>query len=1081
MMSRITARAGVFAVVALAALTACSGSNNPPPTSGDTVTPVTVSSITVSAQPSLAKGTSAALTAKAIYSDNSVKDVTDEATWASSNAAIVAIIENRSTSAYDCKAKGLAIGAATVSASFEGKTGSAAVSVTPAVLIQGGLAITPSGEVSLHKGNTLPLALTGIFTDDSHQDVTAEATWSTGNGAVAAIAGGQLRATGVGSTTITAVFSGQQAEAAVTVGAPELTGIAIDQAPFQIVQDLTRDLSVTGHYGDGTTNIVTAQSLWSSDNEGVAEISASGLLTARAAGSANITAKVGAFEKSVTVTVVARTLKAIEIEAEHAPFAQLAQGLQAQLRAIAKYDSGHTADVTAQAAWTSQNSRATVSAGLVTASKEATGSAHIDATFGGFTAFLEFEVSDAVPMSVKIDPAGFTIPAGLEKPLSAEATFSDDGKDDVTSQVTWSTADAAICAVSNADGSHGLFKALKAGTCTVKAVIGGASGTATINVSNAALTKLTVTPLEPRRLPIGLSQQFKAEGTYSDDTTQDITKQVVWTSSNDAAASVSNKLEARGLASGIGIGPAFIKAEDPETHMGNSVLLWVDDAVMVKIDISCSRASLPKGLTAQCKAMGTYSLPAMPVQDVTEIVTWSSSDPEIASIRNSDPCGQVGWVKLGTAKITAKDPKTGIVSNEAGIATVDAVLQEIEVVQGWVFERVLHTTMSQVPPNYPVEFKAYGYYSDDPKKDVEITDAASWSVPAGSDCAISANFARGTRPAVSCVVTATKDGISHTATLKILDVVLNAIEVEPTPAKLANGTTRDFQAWGLYNIRDPLFSLGRILPYQFELSNLVTWSTHDVAGVGIADVSNAAGSQGQVLAKNLGRATVQAIEPLSLISGQADLQVTDAILKEISITPEVAEIHLGETQLFKVEATFTDGSKQEVTDSAACHLDSEESFAVDGGCAFVGRFEGTWTVTGNYRGQTDTAKFTVSAAQLLEIEVQLCDRSQVEGTRPVFSNCRQTNSAQVMVGQNTVFRAFGRFTDTGTLHGGFWEDITPFVAWDSSARDVAHVSNDLEDIGSATGLAVGGSTITAIDPARLIYDSLVLTVVPALP
>ncbi|HEY6807276.1 MAG TPA: hypothetical protein VI160_00710, partial [Gemmatimonadales bacterium] len=90
-MSRTTARTGVLsAVVALALFTACNGSNkvSPPPVSPDTgtpATPVTVSAITVSAQPSLAKGTSAALTAKAIYTDSSVQDVTDEATWASSD------------------------------------------------------------------------------------------------------------------------------------------------------------------------------------------------------------------------------------------------------------------------------------------------------------------------------------------------------------------------------------------------------------------------------------------------------------------------------------------------------------------------------------------------------------------------------------------------------------------------------------------------------------------------------------------------------------------------------------------------------------------------------------------------------------------------------------------------------------------------------------------------------------------------------------------------------------------------------------------------------------------------------------
>jgi hypothetical protein len=1096
MMSRMTLRSGLALTAVLALITACGGSSTPP-ASSNTAPTVTVASVTVSAsQASLAKGTSAALTAKAVYSDNSVKDVTDEATWASSDAAIVAIIENHTASAYDCKAKGAAVGSAAVSATFGDKTGSVNISVTREVLVANGLAITPAGSVSLHKGNELRLALpgvtddsrvtlTGIFTDDSHQNVTADAQWSTADAKVAGIADGKLKATGVGSTTITAAFGGQSVAATVNVAAPELDDLFIDQAPFEMLQDRTGSLSATGHYGDGTTNVVTAQTQWSSDHPEIVSVDDHGAIEAKAPGTANITATLAGFSKVVRITVVARTLTAIEIEAEKAPLTRVAQGLQAQLRAIAKYDSGHTDNVTALAVWTSENSRAAVSAtGLVTASKVATGGAHIDAMFGGFTAFIEFEVTDAVPMSVVIAPAGFTIPAGLEKPLTAEATFSDDSKDDVTTQVTWSTADASICSVSNADGSHGLFKALKPGTCTVTAIVGDAKGTATINVSNAALTQLTVTPLKPDGLPMGLSLQFTATGTYSDGSHQDITKQVVWTSSEDAVASISNKAEVKGLASGIGLGETFIRAEDPETHMWNGVALPVTNAVIVKLEITCSRDSLPKGLTAQCKATGTYSLPAMPVQDVTELVTWTSSAPLIASIRNSDPNGEVAWVSLGTTNITAKDPQTGRVSNEVAIKTVDAVLQKLEVEQTPVFER-MRGKMLKAPPNFPVEFKAYGFYSDAPDKDVEITDSAAWSVPAGSDCTILANIARGTKPGASCDVTATKDGLTAHATLNILDVVLNLIEVEPTPAKLPNGRSIDFQAWGVYNLRDPLFggTLGIPLPYLFDLTKLVTWSTHDVEGTSIADASNVAGSEGRVIARNVGRATVQAIETDSQISGQADLQVTDAVMTGIAITPKTAEIHRGEWQQFEVIASFSDGTSKTVTnDGATCHQGSEDSFvSAEGNCRFLGASEGTSTITANLGRFSDTATLKVSAAQLLAIEVQLCDRIPDVKAVPRYFNCRAAESAQVMVGQNTVFRALGKFTDTDTLHEGQWEDITPFVAWDSSARNIAHVSNDLSDKGSATGLAVGESAITAIDPKSLVHDSLVLTVVPALP
>lgn len=56
--------------------------------------------------------------------------------------------------------------------------------------------------------------------------------------------------------------------------------------------------------------------------------------------------------------------------------------------------------------------------------------------------------------------------------------------------------------------------------------------------SNITLTSITVTPANPY-VVVGATQQFAATGTYSDNSTQDITSSVAWSSSNTGTATIN--------------------------------------------------------------------------------------------------------------------------------------------------------------------------------------------------------------------------------------------------------------------------------------------------------------------------------------------------------------------------------------------------------------------------------------------------------------------------------------------------------------------------------------------------------------
>ena len=70
------------------------------------------------------------------------------------------------------------------------------------------------------------------------------------------------------------------------------------------------------------------------------------------------------------------------------------------------------------------------------------------------------------------------------------------------------------------------------------------------------MASLAITPTAPANVALGGTQQYKATGRFSDLTTQDLTNQVTWSSSEPGVAVV----DGFGAASITGLGTATVKA-----------------------------------------------------------------------------------------------------------------------------------------------------------------------------------------------------------------------------------------------------------------------------------------------------------------------------------------------------------------------------------------------------------------------------------------------------------------------------------------------------------------------------------------
>jgi uncharacterized protein YjdB len=289
-------------------------------------------------------------------------------TWASTNPGVATVSSIGLV-------RGVAAGAATVTASSEGQTGAAAITV--AVVPVATVAVSPPS-ASVTVG--LTVQLTATPKDANGNPLSGRTvTWATSNAAVATVSGtGLVSGVAVGSATLTATSEGINGTATVTVSAVPVSSVTVTPASASAVAGLTVQLTATPKDANGnplTGRVVT----WATSSAAVATVNGSGLVTAKAAGSATITATSEGKSGTATVTVTAVPVASVTVSPVSP---SVVVGQTVQLTATPKDANGNPLTGRVVTWATSDAAVATVSgSGLVTG--KAAGSATITATSEG--------------------------------------------------------------------------------------------------------------------------------------------------------------------------------------------------------------------------------------------------------------------------------------------------------------------------------------------------------------------------------------------------------------------------------------------------------------------------------------------------------------------------------------------------------------------------------------------------------------------------------------------------------------------------------------------------------------------------
>jgi hypothetical protein len=318
-------------------------------------------------------------------------------------------------------------------------------------------------------------------------------------------------------------------------------------------------------------------------------------------------------------------------------------------------------------------------------------------------------------------------------------------------------------------------------------------------------------------------------------------------------------------------------------------------------------------------------------RDISDQVVWSSNSPAVAEFITAVSPNRVSGNVPGSATLSAT---VGGLSATYPLTVSATTIKTI----------TLSTVNSSVSSGFTSQFAAVGTFLDNTTQD--LTFDATWSADTSgfasvSNDPVSKGLAKGLAVG-SATIKATFDGVDGTSQLTVTQAILQSITVTPTNSSVAGiSKAVNFTATGTYS--------------DGTTADVTGTSTWDSSLKNIATITSSGG-----VATTVAAGTTSISATLNGVSGKTDLTVTALVL---TLTPSSQNLTLGAKINFKLTATSTGGTTQDVTTSSewtssATTVATVGNTATDKGL-LTGVSFGSCTITATYNGQAVTAVVAV--------------------------------------------------------------------------------------------------------------------------
>jgi uncharacterized protein YjdB len=903
------------------------------------------------------------------------------------------------------------------------------LTVTPPTLTE--LRVTPVIPFVI-AGQTQQFSAEGSFTDGVTQTMTKEVTWSSSDPASVTISSNGL-ATAVGkemaqpvAVKITAASGNMAGTAKLTITPPELVSIRVMPDRAQMVAGRAQLFTAEGSFTDGVTRPLTANVIWSSSDEAVVDVDLeSGFVTAKASGTATLTARSGKISGLGKLTVIAAELTEI-IVTPKIPF--VAVGRTQQFSAEGTFTDGTTRPLTKGIKWNSSDTSAVKISndGLATAVAKEVGSPiaiKVTAILGTVSGTAKLTVTPPELMEIRVTPATPSLAAGQTQVFTAEGIFTDGARRPIGSQVQWEMSDPVAVTIDSSGRATAVAKGVTGPfTVTVAAVSEKVRGTAALTITPPELTAIRITPDKPSVIA-GRTQSFTAEGAFTDGVNRPLTKEVAWSSSNNAMATVGLDGLATAVAKKV-VSPMEVEIAASSGKLRGTTRLVITPPELTAIRVHPDKPSVVAGRNQPFSAEGTFSDGT--TRSLTSGVAWVSSNTSVATIDSKS--GLVSTLAEGGVTLTAAFEK---VTGTASLLVSPPDYVAIHVTPG---ETSAVAGRSQ-------QFVAEGAFTDGITRPliagVVWTSSNSSVVVIDKDSGLAAAKSAG-----KATITATTVRLNSTANITITPAELTHLRITPMSSVIAAGQLQLFLAEGTFT--DGV---------KRAMTKEVKWSSSDTSIVTITQEGRATAVAKGVTMPLIIKITAS----VGAISERTEIGIIPPELTELRITPSQASIAAGQTRSFSAEGSFTDGVTQLLTKTVTWS-------SSDPGVVTIDR-NGVVSVVAKEIKQPISVQITAASGKLNRVVPLTVSQAEL------VAIAVSPHKPVVAAGRTQVFSAGGSFTD------GVIRPLVSGITWSSSDPSTIHINEN----GQATVIAKGVTAPLSVQitaASGKVSGSVSLTVTP---
>lgn len=534
-------------------------------------------------------------------------------------------------------------------------------------------------------------------------------------------------------------------------------------------------------------------------------------------------------------------------------------------------------------------------------------------------------VEPSAPPQLALYPSNVQLAQGTGQQFTLRGLYADGRVSDLTAQ-------GALRVVSASGHSapvppDGYLQLAEPGRYQVVATYKGSELVTAVTVTAATVKSVAISP----RLPMvakGLSKPFTATATFSDGTTQDVTKLATWAVKDVVGTGIAT-IDTTGVFLAKNEGKATITTR--YMSHSSSTTVTVTAAALTTLFVSPADPTIASGTNQHFTATGSFSDGT--TADLTSAATWAVSDLTGSGVAAIDGAGVANGKAVGVAQVSAD---YGGLTGQTTLTVSPAVPVAV----------AISPTNSSIAKGTSQRFAATATLTDGTTQDVTamVTWTASDRTGSGVATIDGSGLAKGNAEGSATIACALM-GHTASALLTVTPAVLTSITVTPATLTLYQGQYGTVAATGVYSDGS-----------THDLSASAIFAAADLMGTDVASVT----AGGRVFAKNLGKATISATA--GGYSASAVVTVIAPMYTGLSLSPTSTFTVRGLPVQFSALATLPDGSTRDVTASTtwtAADLLGTGVASIDSKGLANGLATGLAEIRGSFSGFKATAQLVV--------------------------------------------------------------------------------------------------------------------------